>query len=76
MIFTVISKTAPMYGQGVKLGDDWFERGPGLQMFYYDAASVEREFGAHGMVEFSEIDEAMPGGGTFPFFNVVCKKPL
>jgi SAM-dependent methyltransferase len=76
MIFTVISKTAPMYGQGVKLGDDWFERGPGLHMFYYDATSVTRDFGAHGMVEFSEIDEIMPGGGTFPFFNVICKKPL
>jgi SAM-dependent methyltransferase len=75
MIFTVISKTAPMYGQGVKLGDDWFERGPGLQMFYYDATSVEREFSAHGMVEFSEIDEIIPGGSTFPFFNVFCKKP-
>lgn len=74
MIFTVISKTAPMYGEGIKLGDDWFERGPGLQMFYYDAASVEREFGSHGLVEFSAIDELMPGGGTFPFINVICKK--
>src|SRR5690606_13293438 len=44
MIFTVISKKAPMYGQGARLGDDWYERGPGLQMFFYDAASVEREF--------------------------------
>ena len=25
MIFTVISKDAPMYGQGPKLGDDWYE---------------------------------------------------
>ena len=74
MIFTVISKTASFYGEGVKLGDDWFERGPGLQMFYYDATSIEREFGGHGLVEFSAIDEPMPGGITFPFFNVICKK--
>ncbi|MBD7986907.1 class I SAM-dependent methyltransferase [Luteimonas sp. Sa2BVA3] len=74
MIFTVISKKAPMYGQGARLGDDWYERGPGLQMFFYDAASVEREFAPYGLIEFSAIDELMPGGGSFPFINVVCKK--
>jgi SAM-dependent methyltransferase len=74
MIFTVISKKAPMYGQGARLGDDWYERLPGLQMFFYDAASVEREFGPHGLVEFSEIDEPTPGGDSLPFINVVCKK--
>jgi hypothetical protein len=25
MIFTVISKEAPMYGQGPRLGDDWYD---------------------------------------------------
>ena len=74
MIFTVISKKAPMYGQGARLGDDWYERLPGLQMFFYDAALVEREFGPHGLVEFSEIDEPTPGGDSLPFINVVCKK--
>jgi SAM-dependent methyltransferase len=74
MIVTVISKKAPMYGQGARLGDDWYERLPGLQMFFYDAASVEREFGPHGLVEFSEIDEPTPGGDSLPFINVVCKK--
>jgi len=74
MIFTVISKKAPMYDQGARLGEDWYERMPGLKMFFYDTASVEREFGQHGLVEFSEIDEPTPGGGSFPFINVVCKK--
>ncbi|MGP0016191.1 methyltransferase domain-containing protein [Pseudomonas sp.] len=74
MIFTVISKKAPMYGQGVRLGDDWYERMPGLKMFFYDAASVQREFGAYGLVELAEIDEPTSGGGFFPFINVVCEK--
>ncbi|NWA24979.1 class I SAM-dependent methyltransferase [Pseudomonas gingeri] len=74
MIFTVISKQAPMYGQGTRLGNDWYERMPGLKMFFYDADSVQREFGAYGLVEFSELDEPTPGGGSFPFINVVCKK--
>jgi SAM-dependent methyltransferase len=74
MIFTVISKDAPMYGQGARLGDDRYERLPGLKMFFYDSASVESEFGSHGLIEFSRIDEPTPGGVPLPFINVVCKK--
>ncbi|WP_437476006.1 class I SAM-dependent methyltransferase [Sorangium sp. So ce1014] len=73
MIFTVISKQAPMFGRGSKLGDDWYEVHPGVQMFFYDAESIRRELGPHGEIELSEIDEATPGGGTFPFINVVCR---
>ena len=72
MIFTVISKDAPMYGQGQRLGDDWYEIYPGLRMFFYDAVSVEREFGAHGLIEQSRIDEPLHTGTTFPFINVIC----
>lgn len=75
LIFTVISKKAPMYGQGTRLGDDWYERLPALRMFFYDAGSVEREFGPHGLVELSELEEPSPGGGSLPFLVVVCRKP-
>ena len=74
MVFTVIATTAPMYGQGVRLGDDWFERAPGLRMFFYDPASIAREFGSHGLVACAPIDEPLHDGGTFPFFNVTCVK--
>ena len=74
MIFTVISKKAPMYGQGTRLGDDWYERLPDLKMYFYDAASVAREFGPYGLVEQSEIDEPAHGGVSLPFINVVCRK--
>lgn len=73
MIFTVVSKRAPMFGRGAKLGDDWYEVHPGVQMFFYDADSIGREFAGYGELELSEIDEAAPGAGTFPFINVVCK---
>jgi SAM-dependent methyltransferase len=73
MIFTVISKEAPMYGQGARLGDDWYERMPGLKMFFYDADSVRQEFGPYGLVEFFSIDEPTHSGGSLPFINVVCK---
>ncbi|RQO60214.1 SAM-dependent methyltransferase [Variovorax sp. KBW07] len=74
MIFTLISKKAPMHGQGARLGDDWYERAPGLSMFFYDAASVEREFGPYGLLEVSEIDEPTHGGSALPFINVICRK--
>lgn len=74
MIFTVISKRAPMYGQGPRLGEDWYERLPGLPMYFYDAHSVEREFGAYGLLEFSDIDEPSGGGATLPFINVLCRR--
>lgn len=74
MIFTVISKKAPMYGQGPRLGDDWYERLPGLPMYFYDAESVTREFGPHGLLELSEIEEPSGEGVSLPFINVICQK--
>jgi SAM-dependent methyltransferase len=73
MIFTLISKSAPMYGQGPKLGEDWYERAPGMPMFFYDRASVARELGAYGIADVAEVDEPVPGG-SFPFYNVTCVK--
>jgi SAM-dependent methyltransferase len=75
LIFTVISKKAPMYGHGTRLGDDWYERLPNLKMYFYDADSVRREFEPFGLVEFSEIDEPSGGGVSLPFINVICGKP-
>lgn len=74
MIFTTVSKQAPMYGRGPHLGEDWYEILPGVKMYFYDASSVEREFGPRGLVEFSEVEEPAPGGGTLPFIYVVCRK--
>ena len=74
LIFTLISKKAPMYGQGKQLGEDWFERHPNLPMYFYDDQSVKREFGPYGLLEFSELDEPAGEGVSFPFIYVICKK--
>ena len=74
MIFSVISKRAPMYGQGEKLGEDWYRMPYGVNLFFYDEASLERELGPYGLHELSEIDE--PTGGTIhPFINAICVRP-
>ncbi len=74
MIFTVISKEAPIYGQGKRLGDDWFERLPDLPMYFYDAQSLARQLGPYGRVEISAVDEPTGGGASLPFINAVCTK--
>jgi len=74
LVFTVITKDAPMYGQGTRLGEDWYERAPGVTMYFYDERSVAREFGPYGLVEVSPFTEPSHGGGAFPFFFVVCQK--
>lgn len=74
MIFTGISKKAPMYGQGPRLGEDWYERLPNLPMYFYDADSVGREFGPYGMIESDEIDEPSHAGASLPFIRVICRK--
>ncbi|MEZ4453704.1 MAG: class I SAM-dependent methyltransferase [Nannocystaceae bacterium] len=74
MIFTLLSKAAPMYGLGRRLGDDWYERMPDLTMYFYDPGSIRREFEAHGLVEFTAIDEPAHGGATLPFYYVVARR--
>lgn len=74
MIFTAISKESSMYGQGARLGDDWYERMPNLRMYFYDPESVEREFGPYGLVELSRISEPLGGDEALPFFNVICRR--
>ncbi|MBI9069049.1 MAG: class I SAM-dependent methyltransferase [Salinivirgaceae bacterium] len=57
MIFTVISKKTPMYGSGKQISSDRFKMPNGLNVFYYDSDSVEKEFENYGLVEYLEIQE-------------------
>ncbi len=77
MIFTTISKEAPMFGKGKQLGKDYFEIMEGLKMFFYAEDSVQQEFGQYGLVEISKIVEPHKNRENkppFPFIMVKCKK--
>jgi SAM-dependent methyltransferase len=77
MIFTTVSKKAPMYGKGKQIGDNWFEAMDGVKLFFYDSDSIKREFGEYGFVEFSEIDEPHKDKEDKPpinFLIIKCKK--
>jgi SAM-dependent methyltransferase len=79
MIFTTISKEAPMYGRGIELSKDYFEIMEGLKMFFYDSDSINQEFGKYGLIELSEIVEPHKNAENkppFKFLMVKCKKEL
>ncbi|GKU78964.1 bifunctional 2-polyprenyl-6-hydroxyphenol methylase/3-demethylubiquinol 3-O-methyltransferase UbiG [Paenibacillus sp. L3-i20] len=77
MIFTTVSKKAPMFGQGKQLDTDYFEIMEGVKMYFYDSDSIKRDFEKYGLVELSEIDEQnknMKNKPSIHFLIVKCKK--
>ncbi|MGE7758426.1 class I SAM-dependent methyltransferase [Peribacillus sp. NPDC097895] len=79
MIFTTISKEAPMFGKGKQLDKDYFEIMEGVKMFFYDSDSIKQEFGKCGLIESSEIFEPhknMENKPPFKFIMVKCQKEL
>jgi len=79
MIFTTISKEAPMFGKGKQLGKDYFEVMEGVKMFFYDSDSIQQEFGEYGLRRTSEIVEPHKDAENkppFKFLMVTCQKNL
>ncbi|MGA5691794.1 class I SAM-dependent methyltransferase [Cytobacillus pseudoceanisediminis] len=77
MIFTAVSKKAPMFGKGKQLDKDYFEIMEGVKMFFYDSHTIKQEFGQYGLIELSEIDEPnkdMKSKPSINFFMIKCKK--
>ncbi|WP_066303766.1 bifunctional 2-polyprenyl-6-hydroxyphenol methylase/3-demethylubiquinol 3-O-methyltransferase UbiG [Bacillus sp. FJAT-29814] len=77
MIFTTVSKKAPMYAKGKQLDQDYFETPDGVKMFFYDTDSIKQEFGNYGLIEVSEIDEPnknMKNKPSINFLIIKCKK--
>ncbi|ERK29368.1 class I SAM-dependent methyltransferase [Clostridium intestinale] len=79
MIFTTVSKKAPMYGTGEKLGKELFRTNAGVEIFFYDSESIKEDFEQYGLVEVSEIDEPNKNGhngSSINFLMIKCKKEL
>ncbi len=77
MIFTVVSKSANMFGNGKCLGKDRYEMMPDLNVFFYEPETVKEEFEDFGLVDFHEIDEPMKHMDNEPplkLFFVKCYK--
>lgn len=79
MIFVAISKNTAAYGEGRKVSKDRFETRHGVEIFYYDRRSVEKEFGNYGLIEATEVDEPaknMKNSSLQKFWQVTCRKNI
>jgi SAM-dependent methyltransferase len=77
MVFTTISKDAPMFGKGKQLDKDYFEIKEGVKMFFFGSDSIEQAFRNYGLIEVSEILEPhknMKSKPPFIFTMVKCQK--
>jgi 2-polyprenyl-3-methyl-5-hydroxy-6-metoxy-1,4-benzoquinol methylase len=68
MVFSFISKEAHTYGKGKFVSKDRYEIFDGVEMFFYDSASIHAEFDKAGLFEITEISE------NYPFFLIKCRK--
>ncbi|MBC9934703.1 methyltransferase domain-containing protein [Chitinophaga qingshengii] len=68
MVFTMISKTAPTYGQGEFISKDRYEMFGGVRMFFYDETAIHAEFDAYGLFDITTVTE------NYPFYLIKCKK--
>ena len=79
MVFIVASKENKLYGNGRPVSIDRFLIDKGLTVFFYDSATIEKEFSPFGLLEYCEIDEPvkhMPNEEPMKFWRVVCRKPM
>jgi hypothetical protein len=66
-----------MYGKGIELSKDRFKTAHGVNLFFYDEESIEKEFGRYGLMEAKEISEpAIPIGDrpSQKFWQITCIK--
>ena len=73
MVFTVVAREPPLFGRGTKLADDWYETEHGVRIYFWDEASLARDFAPYGLVSATRIEEPMPDGSVRPFLHVVCR---
>jgi 2-polyprenyl-3-methyl-5-hydroxy-6-metoxy-1,4-benzoquinol methylase len=79
MVFVAISKKAPAYGKGKRISKDQFKTEHGVNLFFYDSDSIEKEFGKYGLIESKEINEPVANTGNKPslrFWQISCKKEI
>lgn len=77
MVFAMVSRNYKLYGNGKTISKDRFKIDNGLTVFFYDSATIEKEFGQFDLTEYFELDEPvkhMNNEEPMKFFQVVCRK--
>jgi SAM-dependent methyltransferase len=78
MIFTVASTEMSLFGSGEKLSENRFRISKGLEVYFYDNITVEKEFADFGLTEYRDIAEPvkfMENQEPIKMKLVVCHKP-
>jgi len=80
MVFITVSKGyTKLYENGKPVSKDRFRIQNGLDVFFYDPETIEKEFGRFGLVEYTEIKEPvkhLPNEEPMKFWMVVCQKTV
>lgn len=77
MVFTVVSQQASMFGQGKKISSNRFRIAQGINVYFYNRESAEKEFERFGNVVSKEIDEPikfMINEDPLKCILVICQK--
>lgn len=77
MIFSTISKDSPSYGKGKQVSKDRFEAAKGANVYFYNADSIQKEFGQYGLIEYTPVDEPIKFAKNHPpmkFTVIICRK--
>ena len=77
MIFIALSTNDDRFGKGQKISRNTYLTKHGIELFFYDSHSLEKEFGTYGLVEAEEINEPTNNKGNNPsekFWKIICKK--
>tara|TARA_R110000796_G_scaffold35017_4_gene90269 strand:- start:6360 stop:6704 length:345 start_codon:yes stop_codon:yes gene_type:complete len=73
MVFVVLSKKDKRFGVGEEVKRNTYHSPNGLNLYFYDKASVKEEFGKYNIVELNEINEPEQNPNE-RLWVVVCKK--
>jgi predicted SAM-dependent methyltransferase len=80
MVFITVSKSyTKLYENGKPVSKDRFRIQNGLDVFFYDSESIEKEFGKFGLVDYREIEEPvkhLPNEESMKFWMVTCRKTI
>ena len=77
MIFVVATKQMSLFGNGKYLSKDRYRISNGLEVFFYDDASITKEFSGFGMLRHCNIFEPIKFAAGFdpmPMEMIICRK--
>lgn len=73
MVFVALSTNDKRFGQGKEIERNTFHSPHGLNLYFYDVATVEEEFGPYNIIERIEINEPEKNP-TEKHWMIVCRK--